>query len=158
VLGIVSDHVNLAQEILGRQILLENPSAYLGFIESEIPEWEFLSQLCARTGCGLLLDVNNIYVSAHNLGFDPADYIAHFPFDHVCHIHIAGHSQGKDLLIDTHDQPVCVDVWDLFEAAMTRVGPVAVKYRGSLWSRLNRLPQRSKNFHGLFCDVCLWVS
>ena len=126
VLDIVSNHVQAAQEILGRQLLLENPSAYLGFSQSEMPEWEFLSELCARTGCGLLLDVNNVYVSARNLGFDPADYIAHFPLDRVRQIHIAGHSQGEDLLIDTHDQPVCAEVWDLFETAMTRAGPVAV--------------------------------
>jgi uncharacterized protein (UPF0276 family) len=126
VLDIVSNHVHAAQEILGRQMLVENPSAYLGFTHSEMPEWEFLSELCARTGCGLLLDVNNVYVSARNLGFDPADYIAHFPLDRVRQIHIAGHSQGEDLLIDTHDQPVCAEVWDLFETAMTRAGPVAV--------------------------------
>ena len=126
VLDIVSNHVQAAQEILGRQILLENPSAYLGFAESEMPEWDFLSKLCAQTGCGLLLDVNNVYVSALNLGFDPADYIAHFPMANVRQIHIAGHSQGQDVLVDTHDQPVCDAVWDLFETAMTRVGPVAV--------------------------------
>ena len=126
VLDIVSNHVQAAQEILGRQILLENPSAYLGFAESEMPEWDFLSKLCAQTGCGLLLDVNNVYVSARNLAFDPADYIAHFPMANVRQIHIAGHSQGQDVLVDTHDQPVCDAVWDLFETAMTRVGPVAV--------------------------------
>ena len=126
VLDIVSHHVHAAQEILGQQILLENPSAYLGFTQSQIPEWEFLAQLCARTGCALLLDVNNVYVSARNLGFDPAEYIAHFPMDRVCQIHIAGHSQGEDLLVDTHDQSVCDEVWDLFETAMTRAGAVAV--------------------------------
>lgn len=125
-LDLVADNVHAAQEILGREILLENPSAYLGFAESEMPEWAFLSELCARTGCGLLLDVNNVYVSGRNLGFDPKDYIAHFPMDLVCQIHIAGHSQGEDLLVDTHDQPVCDDVWDLFETAMTRAGTVAV--------------------------------
>jgi hypothetical protein len=118
--------VHAAQEIVGRQILLENPSAYLSFSQSEMPEWEFLSVLCGQTGCGLLLDVNNVYVSARNLGFDPAAYIARFPLDHVRQIHIAGHSQGEDLLIDTHDQTVCDEVWDLFETAMTRAGPVAV--------------------------------
>lgn len=126
VLDIVSNHVHAAQDILGRQMLLENPSAYLGFIQSEMPEWEFLSELCAQTGCGLLLDVNNVYVSACNLGFDPADYIARFPLDRVRQIHIAGHSQGADLLVDTHDQPVCTEVWDLFETAMTGAGAVAV--------------------------------
>lgn len=126
VLDIVSNHVHAAQEILGRQILLENPSAYLGFAESEMPEWAFLSELCAQTGCGLLLDVNNVYVSGRNLGFEPADHIASFPMDNVRQIHVAGHSQGDDLLVDTHDQPVCDDVWDLFETAMTRAASVAV--------------------------------
>lgn len=126
VLNIVANHVDEAQDILGREVLLENPSAYLGFTQSEMPEWEFLAELCARTGCGLLLDVNNVYVSACNLGFDPAGYIESFPTDRVRQIHIAGHSVGEDLLIDTHDSPVCNEVWDLFETVMGSVGPVAV--------------------------------
>jgi uncharacterized protein (UPF0276 family) len=126
VLDIVSNHVQAAQEILGRQMLIENPSAYLGFSQSQMPEWEFLAQLCASTGCGLLLDVNNLYVSGRNLGFDPADYMARFPIDHVRQVHVAGHSEGDDLLVDTHDQPVCDQVWDLFETAMTHAGSVAV--------------------------------
>ncbi len=125
-LSAVICHVLEAQDILGRQILLENPSAYLGFPESEMPEWEFLGELSVRTGCGLLLDVNNIYVTARNLGFDQADYIAGFPMESVRQIHIAGHTAGEHLLVDTHDQPVCDNVWDLFETAMTRAGPVAV--------------------------------
>ena len=126
VLEIVSNNVHAAQEILGRQMLLENPSAYLGFTQSEMPEWEFLDQLCARTGCRLLLDVNNVYVSARNLGFDPAAYIDSFPMEKVRQIHIAGHSKSDSLLIDTHDQPVSDAVWQLFEKAMARAGSVAV--------------------------------
>lgn len=126
VLDIVTGHVRQVQEVLGRQILLENPSAYLAFAQSGMPEWQFLAELAARTGCGLLLDVNNVYVSACNLGFDPADTIACFPMQHVRQIHLAGHSQGEGLLVDTHDQPVCDAVWDLFETAMARAGDVAV--------------------------------
>jgi uncharacterized protein (UPF0276 family) len=88
-------------------------------------EWEFLDALCAKTGCELLLDVNNIYVSAMNHGFDPLDYIDGIPASRVRQIHLAGHSQGRSLLIDTHDQPVCQAVWQLYEAALARVGPVA---------------------------------
>ncbi len=125
-LSAVICHVLEVQDILGRQILLENPSAYLGFPESEMPEWEFLGELSVRTGCGLLLDVNNTYITARNLGCDQADYIAGFPMESVRQIHIAGHTAGEHLLVDTHDQPVCDNVWDLFETAMTRAGPVAV--------------------------------
>ncbi len=119
-LDLVARHVSQAQSVLGRQILLENPSAYLGFAQSEMPEWAFLAALCERSGCGLLLDINNVYVSARNLGFDPAEYIAQFPMAHVHQIHLAGHSEGEALLIDTHDRAVCDPVWDLFEAAMLR--------------------------------------
>jgi uncharacterized protein (UPF0276 family) len=126
VLGIVSSHVHQAQEIIGRQILLENPSAYLGFTQSEMAECEFLSELSAQTGCGILLDVNNVYVSALNLGFDPAAYIDSFPMEKVRQIHIAGHSKSDSLLVDTHDQPVSDAVWELFEKAMARAGSVAV--------------------------------
>ena len=88
-------------------------------------EWEFLDAMCARTGCGLLLDVNNIYVSATNHGFDALAYLAGVPADRVGQIHLAGHSQGRDLLIDTHDQPVPPQVWALYEKAIARIGSVA---------------------------------
>lgn len=126
VLDLVARHVSEAQDALGCQILLENPSTYLRFPEAEMSEWALLEELCVRTGCGLLLDVNNVYVSARNLGLDPAACLAEAPFKHVRQIHLAGHSQNDHLLIDTHDQPVCDPVWDLFEAAMQRANPVAV--------------------------------
>lgn len=126
VLALVADHVCEAQHVLKRQILLENPSAYIGFGQSEMQEWEFLSELCSKTGCGLLLDVNNIYVSARNIRFDPAEYIRRFPMENVKQMHLAGHSKGEHLLVDTHDQPVCTSVWELFEIAIERVGDVAV--------------------------------
>ena len=105
-------------------LLIENVSSYLAFREAEMTEWDFLAALARESGCGLLLDVNNIYVSATNHGFDPHTYLAGIPADRVGQIHLAGHSQGRDLLIDTHDQPVPPRVWALYEAAIARVGPV----------------------------------
>lgn len=118
-------NIRLAQSILERPLVLENPSSYLGFVESEMTEWVFLSELCARTGCALLLDVNNIHVSAVNHGFDPYAFLNGVPADRVWQIHLAGHSRNGDLLIDTHDEAVSDPVWDLYDAACRRFGPVA---------------------------------
>jgi uncharacterized protein (UPF0276 family) len=123
-LNMVSANVSQAQEALGRRMLIENPSSYMTFAQSVMTEWEFLNALCARTGCELLLDVNNIYVSATNHGFDPRQYIAGVPAAHVRQMHLAGHSQGKERLIDTHDKPVAPEVWALYEAAVERIGHV----------------------------------
>lgn len=125
-LDIVCANLAHAQERLGRPMLVENPSSYLDFAQSDMTEWEFLEQVCARTGCGLLLDLNNIYVSAINHGFDPLAYLAGLPLDRVRQIHLAGNSQGETLLIDTHDQPVPPSVWTLFAQVIDRLGPVAV--------------------------------
>ena len=124
-LDLVCAHIERAQDALGRAMLIENPSSYLDFAQSEMTEWEFLSEMSARTGCFLLLDVNNIYVSATNHGFDPLAYLSGIPADRVRQIHLAGHSQGRDLLIDTHDQPVCKEVWSLYQKACHLIGPVA---------------------------------
>lgn len=115
-----------AQDALGRQLLMENPSSYMTYPQSDMSEWEFLRTVSDRTGCGLLLDVNNIHVSAINHGLDPIAYVAGLPLDRVRQIHLAGHSQGETLLIDTHDQPVAPAVWALFAHVMALVGPVAV--------------------------------
>ncbi len=125
-LDLVCANLHRAQDALGRTMLVENPSSYITFAQSQMTEWEFLAQVTARTGCGLLLDVNNIHVSAVNHGFDPLDYIAGVPLDRVRQIHLAGHTQGENLLIDTHDRPVPPAVWALFARVMERVGPVAV--------------------------------
>lgn len=125
-LDIVCANIDQAQEALGRTMLIENPSSYMVFACSEMTEWDFLREVTQRTGCDLLLDVNNIYVSAVNHGFDPIAYIAGVPLERVRQIHLAGHSQGKTLLIDTHDQPVPAPVWSLFAHVMDMAGPVAV--------------------------------
>ena len=123
-LDTVCANVDAAQDALGRTMLIENPSSYVAF-DGAMTEWEFLNALCARTGCGLLLDVNNVFVSAVNHGFDARVYLDAMPADRVRQIHLAGHSQGADLLIDTHDQPVLASVWDLYAHVLPRLGPVA---------------------------------
>ncbi|CAM3196211.1 UPF0276 protein Swit_4400 [Sphingomonas antarctica] len=123
-LAVVCANLDQAQDTLGRAMLIENPSSYIAFPGGET-EWQFMAEMCARTGCDLLLDVNNIFVSATNHGFDAIDYLDGVPADRVRQIHLAGHSQGQDLLIDTHDRPVPASVWALYEAALARVGPVA---------------------------------
>lgn len=125
-LDLVCAHVDQTQDAIGRTMLVENPSTYLTFAQSEISEWDFLAQLSQRTGCDLLLDINNVYVSACNHGFDPRAYLSGVPLDSVRQIHLAGHSQGAQMLIDTHDEPVADPVWTLYAETMARLGPVAV--------------------------------
>jgi len=124
-LDLVSTNIARAQDALGRAMLIENPSTYIDFAPADMTEWQFLDAVCARTGCGLLLDVNNVYVSATNHGFDAREYLDGIPADRVRQIHLAGHSQGSELLIDTHDQPVPAPVWDLYAHILPRLGPVA---------------------------------
>ncbi len=124
-LDVTCDNVGRAQDALGRVILVENPSSYLTFA-GDMTEWEFLAALCQRTGCALLLDVNNVFVSASNHGFDPGAYLDGLPMDRVRQIHLAGHSKGAELLIDTHDHPVADAVWSLYVDALAQVGDVAV--------------------------------
>ena len=128
-LGAVCDNIDRAQERLGRAMLFENPSSYLTFPEDEMSEWDFLSAMAERTGCYLLLDVNNIYLASQNHGFDPLDYLDGLPLDRVRQIHLAGHDPATDerpVIIDTHDRAVCDPVWALYGAAMARLEqPVA---------------------------------
>ena len=124
-LDVVCTNVRQVQNVLERPLVLENPSTYLTFASDQMTEWAFLTELTARTGCFLLLDVNNIYVSGTNNGFDPLDYLAGIPADRVRQIHLAGHSAGRDRLIDTHDTPVADPVWTLFREAYHRFAPVA---------------------------------
>ena len=124
----VADHIDQVQETLGRPMLLENPSSYLAFAQSTLTECEFLRALVQRTGCGLLLDVNNVFVSATNLQSDPRSYIDAFPLDAVGEIHLGGHDEDEDehgapLLIDSHGKPVVDPVWALYEHTLTAAGP-----------------------------------
>lgn len=126
----VAGHIDEVQQVLGRQMLLENPSTYLAFAESTWSEIDFIAEIVRRTGCGLLLDVNNVYVASTNQLWDPIAYIDAYPLHHVGEIHLAGHAREADeesrpLLIDTHDRPVDAIVWDLYAHVLSRIGPVA---------------------------------
>jgi uncharacterized protein (UPF0276 family) len=116
------------QDLLGRQILIENISSYLQFTHSLLPEWEFLAALAVQSGCGLLVDINNVYVSARNHGFDAQRYLSALPAATVQELHLAGHSinryADREVLIDTHSAPVCDAVWDLYEFGLECFGPV----------------------------------
>ena len=124
-LDCVAGNIARVQDYLGRRILIENPSSYVTFRSSDRSEWEFLAEMAERADCLLLLDVNNIYVSARNHGFDPLDYLAGLPADRIQQIHLAGHSDMGDYVIDTHDADVCDAVWDLYAKAIGMFGPVA---------------------------------
>ncbi|MDE9450573.1 DUF692 domain-containing protein [Aliiroseovarius sp. Z3] len=123
----ITTHINEVQDHLGRKMLLENPSSYLAFAESTWSEPDFLREVARRTGCGLLLDVNNVFVSATNLEFDPRAYIDAYPLDLVEEFHLAGHDEdadelGRKLLIDSHGKPVDEPVWALFDHIIARAG------------------------------------
>ena len=127
-LDVVCRNVEQAQAYLQRQMLIENPSSYLQYRHASIPEWEFISAVAARTGCGILCDVNNIYVSSCNHGWDPSVYLDSLPIEAIGEIHLAGHTvrplaDGHTLHIDDHGARVADDVWALFEDAIARFGP-----------------------------------
>lgn len=127
----IADHIDQVQNSIGRRMLLENPSSYLAFAESTWSEPEFLAEIARRTGCGLLLDVNNVFVSATNLGFSPQEYIDAFALDQVGEIHLGGHDEDEDdhgqpLLIDSHGREVVDPVWALLDYTLDRSGPKPV--------------------------------
>ncbi|TVP88017.1 MAG: DUF692 domain-containing protein [Thioalkalivibrio sp.] len=149
----VAGHVAEVQDALGRRMLVENPATYLRFEDSSIAETQFLEELATRTGCGLLLDVNNVYVSGTNHGFDPPGYLDRFPTRLVEEIHVAGHVRreddlGQPLLIDSHDAPVADPVWALLEQALQVAGPlpVLVEWDSSIpaWDGLMREATRAQ--------------
>ncbi len=136
----VAAHVDELQTTLRRRVLIENPASYLSFSDGTIAEPQFLAELAARTGCGLLLDVNNVYVSAINLGFDPRTYLDAFPLGYVGEIHLAGHSaardaEGRAMLIDTHGAPIADPVFALYAKVLAQTGPLP-----SLIERDNEVP------------------
>ena len=127
----VADHIDQLQEVVGRTMLLENPSSYLSFDESTLSETEFLDEIARRTGCGLLLDVNNVFVSATNLGYSPQGYIDAYPLDRVNEIHLGGHDvdhddHGELLLIDSHGREIVDPVWALLDYTLAKSGPKPV--------------------------------
>jgi uncharacterized protein len=124
-LALVVDKVGRVQDRLRRRILLENPSSYVTFVASHIPEAEFLAEVARRADCGILLDVNNVYVSSTNHGWDAHAYLAAIPPERVAQIHLAGHSDHGTHLLDTHDHPVCEAVWQLYGEAIARFGTVS---------------------------------
>jgi len=138
VLDLIADHIDEVQERLRRRILIENPSSYLRYCDSTLGEPTFLSALVERTGCGLLCDINNIHVSARNLGFDPVGYLDGLPGDAIGEFHLAGHSinevDGQRLLMDDHGSAVSEDVWALYEVALRRFGrrPTLVEWDSRL--------------------------
>jgi len=136
----IADNVARMQDALGRRVAIENPSHYLHLDSHEWDEIDFLAELARRTGCGLLLDVNNVYVGAHNLGYAAATYLDAVPGDLVMQIHLAGHAPdpnlGRALLIDTHDAPVTDEVWALYQRVVARIGP-----RPTLIERDDKLPE-----------------
>jgi len=131
----VTERVRRVQDVLGRRILLENVSSYVAYCESALTEWEFLAELAAAADCLILLDVNNVYVSAINHGFDPRRYLAGIPRERVQQFHLAGHERQDALIIDTHDAPVVDPVWDLYADAIGRFGAVS-----TLIERDDRMP------------------
>ena len=124
-LRLVVAHVRQVQDLLGERILLENVSSYLEFTDSVMPEWEFLRAVAEEADCLLLLDVNNVYVSSVNHGFDPREYLRRLPAARIQQIHLAGHSDHGNYIVDTHDHPVCDAVWALYRDACLRFGDVA---------------------------------
>jgi uncharacterized protein len=128
-LAVVCQHIDQVQDTLGRRMLLENPSTYVVFRESTIGETDFLREISLRTGCGLLLDVSNVLVSATNHGFDAHAYLEAFPLDRVGEVHLAGFAEARDdsghlMLLDAHDSPVRDPVWSLYRAVIGRIGPI----------------------------------
>jgi uncharacterized protein (UPF0276 family) len=121
----VVQRVTQVQDFLGRRLTLENVSSYVTFGQSEMTEWEFVSEVATRADCWLLFDVNNVYVSAFNHGFDAGAFLRGVPRDRVVQFHVAGHSHEESHIIDTHDHPVCPEVWELYRAAVAHFGPVS---------------------------------
>ncbi|MEZ4235477.1 MAG: DUF692 domain-containing protein [Myxococcota bacterium] len=134
------DRCKRAADALGRVFAIENPSSYLGFRASSMPEWDFVAALAEQADVGILLDVNNVFVSSVNHGFDPMAYLDAIPADRVVQIHLAGHSVMEGYRLDTHDAPVCDEVWDLYRRVIERIGPVStlIEWDGNIpsWDRL----------------------
>lgn len=145
-------HISKVQDHLKRTVLLENPSTYVAFSQSTMSETDFITEIARRSGCGLLLDINNVFVSATNQQFSPEDYLQDFPLGHVGEIHLAGHAEDQDdsgnaLLIDAHDRPVADPVWGLYKNVIDTIGPVPtlIEWDNNVpdWPTLRREAQRA---------------
>ncbi len=132
---LITEKLDAVQNFLGRRILIENVSSYVEFSHSEMPEWEFIQEIIERADCGLLLDINNVYVSSVNHGFDPLTYLRHIPKERVGQIHLAGHTNRGSYLIDTHDEPVAPEVWALYKWVVDHIG-----LRSSMIERDDNMP------------------
>ena len=152
-------NIGRVQDALGRQILIENPTHYLALRDHAWSETSFLAELARRTGCGLLIDVNNVAVAAHNLGHDPAAWLAEIAGDHVSEIHLAGHSLDGEgtLLIDSHDEPVSEHVWQLYEGFVSRIGPrpTLIERDGNIPPFAELMTERSRAQSLLHGDLAL---
>lgn len=153
----VASRLRQVQDYLGQPILIENASSYLTYKQSEMTEWEFLTEIVRQSGCYILLDVNNIYVSSVNHEFNPLDYLYAIPAERVVQIHLAGHSNQGEYIIDTHDAPVAAAVWDLYAAAVKHLGSVSTMIERDdnippLSDLLCELEQAKKIAEHVLCD------
>ncbi len=157
----VCEHIDQVQEVVGRQMLLENPTTYLAFTESTYSEIDFIAEVARRTDCGLLLDVNNVHVASTNQLWDPVLYIERYPLSRVQEIHLAGYTpeadeKGRPLLIDTHDRPVDTVVWDLFASAIKLTGPVPtlIEWDADVpaWGELHAEARRAETIMAACCN------
>ena len=144
----IVDRIKRASDRLGRPVAVENVSSYLSYKDSVVPEWEFVCEVLERADCALLLDVNNVFVSSVNHGFDPMVYLEAMPHDRVVQIHLAGHSIMDGYRLDTHDHPVCDEVWELYRQAILRCGSVStlVEWDGDIpsFQRLSEEADRAR--------------
>ncbi len=151
----IAGRVQQVQEFLGRRILLENVSTYVTYAHSTMPEWEFLTQVAQRSGCGMLLDLNNIYVNAYNHQFDPYDFLRHIPGELVGQFHLAGHTNMGSFLFDSHSRPVIDEVWQLYRTALQRWGQVTTLIE---WDEdippFPRLAQEADRARAIYVQVC----
>lgn len=151
----LSNRIDEVQNYLGRRFILENVSSYMEYKNSEMSEWEFLNELVKKTDCGLLVDVNNIYVSSRNHNFDPYAYIDAIPWENVAQIHLAGFTDRGNILIDTHDHPVCSEVWEMLEYVYNQYGftPTMIEWDDNipplqeLEGELNKARKTYEKFH-----------
>ena len=151
----VAGRVVEVQEFLGRRILLENISTYVTYQHSAMPEWEFLKEVAERSGCGILLDLNNVYVNAYNHQFDPREFLRHIPGELVGQFHLAGHTNLGSYLFDTHSAPVIDEVWELYRSALASWGPVTTLIE---WDEqippLARLAEEAEKARAMYVQMC----